>query len=635
MTRTGDVLDCFAECRRVLAVHSKSFALAGRLLPRPQRDRLAAIYAWCREADDAIDLAPATSAPSGAPANGGADALVRLRAELRSIYGGESQTRPSAIAFQHVVRACGIPIGLPAALLDGLAMDVDGTRYETLADLRRYAFRVAGTVGVMACRVFGVRSRQVLVHGAHLGIAMQLTNVCRDVVEDWERGRLYVPAELLPWVVRNELALARGGALPASAQAPLAAAVRRLLAESERFYRSADRGIRALDPRTRLAVRTARLVYAAIGDALAARGGAVEGPRAVVPLRRKLVLVARAIGAERRAAVERAARRPPRDARPARPADVHAVGEAPPTDAAGSRCPAFAADDTLAPRPELSTNDGAAERPLRSPDDAAAARRPALASMVLAARAAGGVLAVAGMLATLLARPCGAAGVQPPLTPGTYRLEMRYVSRARLPMVGESSSTYRSLSLVRIEIDGDRLVQSHRVCTAEIEGSIPLVGLVMPPSFIAALGSHTYAIDVAGDADGWRYHADLGVEYVGYRPDGTDALPRAADDPAVFDWDRDGKPGGTIKLSVPVAPDGELYVVQRGHALLDGRLTARDRVEGTIAIPLFEQAVIGAWPSFLQRTPEIVADTTGSRFTLVRLMDESGCDAVVAMRGAS
>jgi phytoene synthase len=555
----------YAACRGILAAHSKSFALAARLLSPVHRDRLAAVYAWCREADDAIDVAPARDHQA---------ALRALHAELAAIYAGAAQDRPAAIAFQAVVHECGIPMAYPQALLAGLAMDAADTRYATLADLYRYAYCVAGTVGLMACRVFGVTRPTTLMHGAHLGIAMQLTNVCRDVAEDWGRGRLYVPEELLPVVARHELAAARGGPLPASTLLALAAAVRRMLHEAGRFYRSADRGLRALDARPRLAIRTARLVYAAIGDVIATRSGAVDGPRAVVPGRRKVALVVRAIRAERDAAV--AGRRTTRRAR-AEPA-------------------------------------------------------PRVAAAPWLARWAG-TLAVA--LASIVAAG-GAARAEPvPLTPGTYRLEMRYANHARIPMIGESSSTYRSLSLVTIVADGARLMQSHRVCNAEIEGSIPLVGLEMPPPFIAALGSHTYPVDVRNDGGEWRYAADLGLEQVGYRADRERPLPRSPDDPAIFDWDGDGKPGGTIRLRVPIAPDGELYVVQRGRALLDGRLVARDRAEGTIAIPLFEQAVIGAWPSFLLKTPEITPDTSRSRFTLVRLLDGSGCDAVLALRGAS
>lgn len=283
----------YTTCRRILAEHSHSFALAGRLFPSRRRDQMAAVYAWCREADDAIDLAlPAAQAA----------ALAVLRAELASMYAGAPQQRAATICFQTVARECRIPESVPRALLAGLAMDVAGTRYETLTELRRYAFRVAGTVGIMCARVMGVTPVHGLVHAAHLGMAMQLTNICRDVREDWALGRLYVPAALLPPGVGAAL----GGPLPDAASAPLGRAIRVLLAEAERLYRSADRGLRYLDYRSRLGVRTARLVYGAIGREIARQGYDVAGPRAVVSGRKKMALALRAFaGTYRRPAEAR------------------------------------------------------------------------------------------------------------------------------------------------------------------------------------------------------------------------------------------------------------------------------------------------------------------------------------------
>jgi phytoene synthase len=135
---------------------------------------------------------------------------------------------------------------------------------------------------------------------------MQLTNVCRDVVEDWERGRVYVPAELLDpatvaWSQEHESARIRQP-LPETARGPFAHAARELLARAERYYASADLGIAYLEPRSALAVRTARLVYAEIGRRIEARGCDVLAGRAVVPSSRKLRLAGRAL---RRFAAER------------------------------------------------------------------------------------------------------------------------------------------------------------------------------------------------------------------------------------------------------------------------------------------------------------------------------------------
>jgi phytoene synthase len=261
-----------------IARGSKSFALASRLLPRRARDQAALVYAWCRRADDAVDLAPPAAQ---------AGALATLAVELDEVYRG-SPADPVLAGFAEVVRARAIPRTYPEALLAGMAMDVRGTRYQTLDELELYAWRVASVVGLMMSHVLGVRRDDALVEAAHLGLAMQLTNVCRDVAEDWERGRLYLPDELLAAHGAGGLADALGGPMPAEALPGIAGAVAELLAIADDHYRRADRGLAALPWRGALAVRAARRIYAAIGARLAARGHDVTAGRAVVSTPRKL-----------------------------------------------------------------------------------------------------------------------------------------------------------------------------------------------------------------------------------------------------------------------------------------------------------------------------------------------------------
>ncbi|HEX4384592.1 MAG TPA: phytoene/squalene synthase family protein [Myxococcales bacterium] len=255
-------------CREVLARKSKSFALAARLLPPGVGDDAAVVYAWCRRADDLIDEGPADDT-----------ALGRLHEELASIYAGRPQPEPQLAAFQEVALRRAIPRAYLEELLEGMAMDVRGTAYRTLPELLLYCHRVAGTVGLMMCHVMGVRDSWALPRAAHLGLAMQLTNIARDVQEDAARGRTYLPASLLG-----------AGDLKARAEP----AVRALLAEADRFYASADQAIPFLDFRCGLAVRTARLVYAEIGRRVEAQGCDVTAGRAVVSGPRKLLLVLKA-----------------------------------------------------------------------------------------------------------------------------------------------------------------------------------------------------------------------------------------------------------------------------------------------------------------------------------------------------
>jgi phytoene synthase len=273
-------------CRRVLEIHSKSFALASKLLPSGSRDNAAVVYAWCRHADDAVDLVPLREQRP---------ALERLRSELDGVYADQPLADPVLGAFQQVAEQQSIPREYPEELLAGMQMDADGTDYESVDRLLRYCFRVAGTVGLMMCHVMGVQQPGAVRHAAHLGMAMQLTNICRDVAEDWARGRLYIPEPMLEACGASGLRSELGGPLPRAARGPLAAAVRRLLAEANRFYRSADQGLPMLSWQAALAVRTARLVYSRIGRRIERSGCDVFAGRMYVPRHAKLRLLARAM----------------------------------------------------------------------------------------------------------------------------------------------------------------------------------------------------------------------------------------------------------------------------------------------------------------------------------------------------
>jgi phytoene synthase len=281
--------DAARHCRQVIAEHSKSFALASRVLPPLCRDRAAVVYAWCRRADDTVDeILP------GQDADAQAVALLRLRAELDHVYAGRAQSDIVLSAFQQVIEECRVPVVYPITLLEGMAMDVDAVAYQTMDELRLYCYCVAGTVGLMMSHVMGLCRDSALIQAAHMGMAMQLTNICRDVVEDWNRGRLYVPDEILAEYGALDLRGALGGPFPETARAPMAAALRFLLSEAERYYRSGDQGLSALPWRCAFAVRAARLVYSAIGERIARTQHDVTAGRAVVPASQKLGLVGRA-----------------------------------------------------------------------------------------------------------------------------------------------------------------------------------------------------------------------------------------------------------------------------------------------------------------------------------------------------
>ncbi len=270
-----------AACRARLSAGSRSFDLAGRLLPRRVRDPAAALYAFCRLADDAID-------------HGRGDAAARVRAlrsRLDAIYAGRAADDPADRALAATVQRCSIPRALPEALLEGLEWDAAGRRYHSYCELRGYAARVAGSVGVMMALVMGVRERVLLARAADLGVAMQLTNIARDVGEDARVGRLYLPLDrLVAAGIDPDAWLAQ----PVAGDA-LAGVVTELLAEADELYRRAGPGIVRLPALCRPAIHAAGLIYADIGREITRRGSDPVTARAVVPARRKAALSIRAL----------------------------------------------------------------------------------------------------------------------------------------------------------------------------------------------------------------------------------------------------------------------------------------------------------------------------------------------------
>ena len=191
--------------RAICRHHARSFYFASHFLPRAKRDHAYAVYAFCRLLDDAADENPTP---------GSVDAFQRLlhavyaRAHAPLTAGMSQRDRLAIDAFAHTVHACAIPRVYFDELAEGCRMDFTIHRYSTWAALERYCYRVAGVVGLMMCRVFGLKEDGALEQAVQMGNAMQLTNILRDVAEDWERGRLYLPAEDLARFGLDESAIA-------------------------------------------------------------------------------------------------------------------------------------------------------------------------------------------------------------------------------------------------------------------------------------------------------------------------------------------------------------------------------------------------------------------------------------------
>ena len=264
-------------CRAILRVGSKSFSAAAMLLPRRARSPATVLYAFCRVADDAVDGAE----------QGGQGAVDDLRRRLDAAYGGTPDDTAIDRALSAVVARERLPRALLDALVEGMSWDASGRRYETLTDLYAYAARVAGSVGAMLALVMGARSPAMVARACDLGIAMQLTNVARDVGEDAPRGRIYLP---LAWLDEAKIDATRWLANPAHSEA-LGSVVERLLGMADVLYARADVGIEGLPADCRPAIRAARWIYADIGRAIGRARFDSVNQRAVVGRWRKALLL--------------------------------------------------------------------------------------------------------------------------------------------------------------------------------------------------------------------------------------------------------------------------------------------------------------------------------------------------------
>ncbi len=264
-------------CVAMMRGGSRTFFAASRLLPPRVRAGAIALYAFCRVADDLVDM----------PGGGEASVAV-LRDRLDRIYAGTPLDVVEDHALSLLVQETGLPRHLLDALIEGFAWDAQARLYETIEDVHAYGARVAGSVGAMMSWVMGARQPQTLARACELGVAMQLTNIARDVGEDARNARLYLPRQ---WLREA------GVDVEAWLQDPVftpgvSRVVERLLAEADRLYKRSTAGIGELPADCRAAILAASLIYGEIGHQLRREGGDSVNHRTVVSTPRKLMLLA-------------------------------------------------------------------------------------------------------------------------------------------------------------------------------------------------------------------------------------------------------------------------------------------------------------------------------------------------------
>jgi 15-cis-phytoene synthase len=257
----------YAHCEAITAEHSRSFHLASAMLPPEKRWGARALYAFCRITDDIVDSAGSVDKKEH-----------RLRQWQRTALSvNPPADQLTAVAWAKTRQTYHVPVRYAEQLIEGLARDLRQTRYATFADLATYCYGAASTVGLMSMHIIGFQNKHAIPYAVKLGLALQMTNILRDVGEDWQRGRLYLPLDELATYGLNEADIERGVVGDRWRQF-----MRFQIARTRQLYEEAWPGINLLDKDGRFSIAVAADVYRAILDDIEAHDYDVFNRRAHV-----------------------------------------------------------------------------------------------------------------------------------------------------------------------------------------------------------------------------------------------------------------------------------------------------------------------------------------------------------------
>lgn len=276
----------YAHCRNITRKHAKTFYMATRFLPYQKQRGIFAIYGLCRTLDDIVDENEQNLYQKRRSRTEIIKKLEKFRVQLISAYRGAEQTNSVLIAFADVLNRYQISLEYPLTLLDGVKMDLVKNRYETFDELYEYSYKVASVVGLMTSEVFGYSNPKAINYAVDLGIAMQLTNILRDIGEDLERNRIYIPREDLElFKVREEDIFRK------DISENFIELMKFQITRARRYYNEADKGICMLEKDSRLPVLLARENYSRILNKIEANEYHVFNQRAYLSSAEKLSIL--------------------------------------------------------------------------------------------------------------------------------------------------------------------------------------------------------------------------------------------------------------------------------------------------------------------------------------------------------
>lgn len=280
IARLHEKRDYFELARGLTRTHAKSFYFSCRFLPKQTRVSTYAVYSFCRYVDNIVDN----------PRNRNIDQIRSeidaIRKELELAYSVGESEHPVLGAFIPSALICGIPVELPMDLIRGVEMDLTIDRYETFDDLYLFAYRVAGVVGLMMTYVLGFKDKDALIYAEKLGIAMQLTNILRDIKEDKDNGRIYLPLEEL-----HQYKIAEEHIISEKFNDFFRRMMEFQVERAWKYYRDAEPGISMLQRKSQFAIIAASRIYSGILNKIAQNGYNPFGGRAHVSSTKKVSIL--------------------------------------------------------------------------------------------------------------------------------------------------------------------------------------------------------------------------------------------------------------------------------------------------------------------------------------------------------
>lgn len=279
----------YNHCREITRKFAKTFYLSTRFLPKKKQRGIFAIYALCRYMDNLVDDAEDLARQRKISREEISALLENCKVELNKAYDGYDTDNPIFLAFSDVLKTYHIPMTLPFELMEGVCMDLTKDRYNNFQELYDYSYKVASVVGLMTSEVFGYTSDKALPHAIDLGIAMQLTNILRDVGEDIERNRIYLPLDELALFGISEQDI-----LDKKMSPEFIRFIEFQIDRARSYYESADAGVPMLNNDAHIPVYLARFNYSRILDRIQENNYQVFTERARLSLAEKLAIIPKA-----------------------------------------------------------------------------------------------------------------------------------------------------------------------------------------------------------------------------------------------------------------------------------------------------------------------------------------------------